>query len=224
MRGNGDVRAIIIADDIVKHSLGPRILVCARLREKLSPVWVFLGKPLLELKAGEVLLDVRLAMTAIASMRTDTLSQKLLDDRHKGVLARKRHTLKVKLSSVETAVQRTRIESLGRRYLFVLDEMFPEGIYDFGLLDTGFCKLRISPRDGAVAVQLGPVAVPRRGAKVGLSGVMEAFTVAAHEEEGVAFIARCLLVQGGEVVGETLPLGCVLAIWVGRVAWVGSVN
>jgi hypothetical protein len=53
---------------------------------------------------------------------------------------------------------------------------------------------------------------------------MEAFTVAAHEEEGVAFIARCLLVQDGEVVGETLPLGCVLAIWVGRVAWVGSVD
>ena len=102
--------------------------------------------------------------------------------------------------------------------------MLPECVYDLCLLYTDFGELCIGPCDGAVAIELRPVAVPCRSAIVGFSDIVKTFAVATHEDKAVALVARRLLVQGRNVVGETLPLGRFLAVWAGRVSWIGTVD
>jgi len=79
--------------------------------------------------------------------------------------------------------------------------MVPERIYAEGLLLAIFGEFGIGPGDGAVAVKFRPVAVPGWGAEIRLGGVVEAFTVAAEEEECVLLVFRGLLFQRGDVVG-----------------------
>ena len=65
----------------------------------------------------------------------------------------------------------------------------------------------VGPGHGRVAVLLRPVAVPAGGAVVALRGVVVAFAVAAHVEDFVLGIGRGGGVEGGDLVGEALPLG-----------------
>lgn len=157
-------------------------------------------------------------------MRTDAFAKKLLDNRNERRLFGQLDSVKGKFCSVEAAIQRAGIEGFWRGNLLVLEQVLPKCIYELCLLYADFGELCIGPCDGAVAVELRPVAVPCWSTIEGFSSIVKAFAVAAHEDKAVALIARRLLVQGRDVVSKTLPLGRFLAVWAGRVSWIGAVD
>jgi hypothetical protein len=71
-----------------------------------------------------------------------------------------------------------------------------------------------------MSVKVGLSHIPRRGAVVALSGIVESLAVTAHEEDFVDGVVFRFGVEGFHHFGELLPLGCV-----GRVhAWVRLVE
>lgn len=96
----------------------------------------------------------------------------------------------------------------------------PEGMRRHNLRFTTESHFRIAPDDRTVPVEVRPVAVPAGGAVVGLGSVVVGFAVAGEVEEFVSYRRR--RVEGGEVVGEALPVGLGGEGWV--VGGVGAVE
>ena len=83
----------------------------------------------------------------------------------------------------------------------------------------------VGPGDGAVAVQLGVIAVPGGRAVVGLRVVVVAVAMPAHVEELVRGAGRGVAVELGELMLEALPLGSVVVVGTeGGVGWVCAVD
>ena len=82
----------------------------------------------------------------------------------------------------------------------------------------------VGPGRGRVAVLLRPVAVPAGGAVVALCGVVVAFAVAAHVEDFVLGVGRGGGVEGGDLVGEALPLRLVGGGGADGVGGVGAID
>ena len=66
--------------------------------------------------------------------------------------------------------------------------------------------MSVGPDDGAVAIQLGVIAVPGRRAVVGLGVIVVAIAVSAHIEELVLGAMRSTAVELGNLMLEALPL------------------
>ena len=88
MTSDGDVRAVIVAEDVVQHSLRADILIRRGFGHELLPIGIVLWEAVLELVGREVLVDIRLVAAAIAGMRTDALAQEFFYSRYKGGLLR----------------------------------------------------------------------------------------------------------------------------------------
>ena len=82
----------------------------------------------------------------------------------------------------------------------------------------------VGPGDGAVAVQLRVIAVPGRGAVVGLRVVVVAVAVPAQVEELVLGAGRSVAVELAELMLEALPLGPVTVGTESGIGWVCAVD
>ena len=82
----------------------------------------------------------------------------------------------------------------------------------------------VGPGDGAVPVQLGVIAVPGRGAVVGLRVVVVAVTVSAHIEQLVPGAMRSFAVELGDLMLEALPLGQVMVGGKSGIGWVCAIE
>lgn len=67
--------------------------------------------------------------------------------------------------------------------------------------------MRIGPRDCTVAVLFGVVAVPGWCPVIGFRSIVITFAMAAHVQKLVLRVTRRLMIQFGELVLESLPLG-----------------
>ena len=106
VRGDGDVGAVVVGEDVVQNGFGALVLGGRGLGGVVRPVGVFLCEALFELEAGEVLVQVRLVAAAVTGVRADALAEELLDSRDEGGLLRQSQVGKGELCRVQAAVQR----------------------------------------------------------------------------------------------------------------------
>jgi len=217
VRRHGNVRALVAGKHVVEHRLGPHVLRRARLGEQRRPERIALCEAPLEA-------DVRPRAATVARVRADALAEALLDGGRKGGPARQGEPREGQARGGQAAAQRAGVVRLGRGDLLVREQVLPEAVGCVCLLDARGRELRVGPGGRVVAVALAPVAVPRGRAEEGFRGIVVAFAVAAEEEQRVALCLRGEMVQARDVVGETLPAGCVLAVGAGAVAGVGLVD
>lgn len=83
--------------------------------------------------------------------------------------------------------------------------------------------MRVGPCDCAVSVLFRVVAVPGWCSVIAFCGIVITFTMAAHVQELVLRVARRLMVQFGELVLESLPLGRIVNVKC-LVAGIGAVE
>lgn len=83
--------------------------------------------------------------------------------------------------------------------------------------------MRVGPCDCAVSVLLRVVAVPGWCSVIGFRGIVIAFTMAAHVQELVLRVTGRLMIQFGELVLKSLPLGRVVNVQ-SLVAGIGAVE
>jgi hypothetical protein len=224
MAGNGNIRRLIILENVVENSLAPDVLIGRRFSLQRHPVWVFLRKTLLELELGKVLLDIALRATTIACMCADAFAQEFLDNWLEFGMTMQLQALKSEPGGVEAPIQRGCIVTLRCGDLLVFEEMCPEGVDLICLRYTGWRKMCIGPRDRTVSIAFGPVAIPSRSTKVRFRRIVIALSVSAHEQQTISLILGRSLVQRRDVVSQALPLGALLVRRAARVRWVGPID
>ena len=157
-------------------------------------------------------------------MSADAFAEILLHLRYERVFGWQIETVEGVIGRLETSGQGTGVESLRRGDFLICDFGGPEGVDCEGLRDSEWRQVRVGPGDCVVAVELAVIAVPGRGAVVGLRIVVVAVAVPAQVEELVRGVRRGVAVELGELVVEALPLGAVAVGTEGGVGGVGAVD
>jgi hypothetical protein len=206
MAGDGQPRMWIRGEDLIQHRLAPHILIQWRLTQQRLPQQVLLREPRLDRIPREAVVDVRAVAPAVARVAADALAEQLLHERDERAVPRQRQLREGDVGRLQTAREGRRVVRLRERDLLQRDARGPEVGGDLRLRDPGGVEVRVGPDDGAVAVLLGPVAVPGGRAVVRLGSVVVALAVAAHEQHFVVHVAPAVAVQRVDVVLEALPL------------------
>lgn len=143
--------------------------------------------------------------------------------------SRKLQASECNLGRCQASVERTRVVVFGHGDFFRGDCIGPESVRFFSLLDAFVGYVSISPGDGSVPIQFGPVAlslmlapvrpggpsayVPCRRAIKALGNIMVAFPMSAHVKDFVLYVPAALTVETKDLMLEPLPLG-LFVIWV----------
>lgn len=188
MTRNRDIRIPIMREHIIQHSSTPHILSTIRLSRRCIPQGILLRKALLERPPGIILSNPRLVIPPITSMHANSLSKKLLDSGYEQMAPRQVKPIKRHLCSMQTSSQRRHVVALRRGDLLLADFGSPEIMRYLRLCHSGVSQLCVRPHYRAIAVQLGPVAVPRRSPVEGFGDVVRAFAVAAEDQELVLHV------------------------------------
>ena len=159
------------------------------------PQLIILRKARLDLIAREQVANVRFTAASIACVSADAFAEILLDQRHERVPGRQILPGEGVVRRLETPRQGTGVVVLGRGDLLVRNLRRPECVDGQGLGDSEGGQVGVGPGYGAVSVQLGVIAVPGRGAVVGLRIVVIAVTVSAHVEQLVLGATRSVAVE-----------------------------
>ena len=144
-----------------------------------DPQLIIWRKSRLDPVTGEKSADIRLVATPIARVSADALAEILLYLRYERVSSRQIEAGERVIGRLETSRQGTGVEGLRRRDFLICNLGRPEVIDCERLRDSERRKVRVGPGDGAVAVQLGVIAVPGGRAVVGLRVVVVAVAVPA---------------------------------------------
>ena len=139
-------------------------------------------------------------------MSADALAEILLDQGYERVSGRQIQPVEGVVRRLETPRQGTCVIALGRGNLLVLDLGRPEFVDGQSLCDSEGGQVGVGPSYGAVSVQLGVIAIPCRGAVVGLRIVMIAVTMSAHVEQLVLGATGSVAIELANLVLEALPL------------------
>lgn len=250
--GQADPGAGVVGEDVVNDLAAAGALAVAGLALALggaAPELVGLGEALLEAEVGEHAGNGGLVGAAIAGVDGDALAEELLDDGGEGEGGGRGQVAKGGLGSLSAAGERGAVVGLKGGHAALLPAVLEEGVCLVGLDEALVGELGVGPGGGAVAVELGPVAlqsetigsakrseergemaettyVPGRSAIVGLGGVVEALAVAAHDHDLVSHIAvlAAAVVEIRDPAGEALPLGLGAVLVVGLVRGERSLN
>lgn len=101
-----------------------------------------------------------------ASKEGDWVAIYLFDRWGEGPVLGERKTRESDVSGLETAVEGADEVALWGGDVLFLDLARPEAVGDLGLSDAGRREVGVGPGAGVVAVELGPVALERRGGDV----------------------------------------------------------
>lgn len=143
------------------------VLSSAGLGHDSVPQLVVLGETLIEGPAGEQVLDVALAAAVVAGVDADTLAEELLDQGSelRGVVGQVQAVEGV-VGALEGAGQRGGKVVVGGVDVLLVDLLLPEVVCDERLVDAVGGQGSVVPGGGAVAVELGPVALDWGGVMV----------------------------------------------------------
>lgn len=159
MRGDGNPGVVIVGEDIVQDSLGASILCAGRLSDDAREELVILSEASLNLEAREEVLDVSLAVSAVASVGRNAFAEEFFDGRHERVVVRKLQVRESDVGGTEATSHGRRVVRLRVGNMLRGDALLPVGVGDLGLLDPVLREVSVSPDCGAVTIQLGPVAL-----------------------------------------------------------------
>lgn len=106
VRGDGDPSVIVVGEDIVEDGFRAGVLGSGRLGDDAGPELVLLGEAGLDVEVREQLLDVSLAVAAVASVSRDALAEELLHSRDEWVVVRELQVRECDVGSAQAASQR----------------------------------------------------------------------------------------------------------------------
>lgn len=227
VRGDGDPSVIVVGENVVNDRFRASILSSRGLGHDTRPELVLLSEASLDVEVREQVLDVGLAVAAVACVSRDTLAEKLLDSGDEWVVVRKLQVRECDVGGAQAASQRRGVVGLWVRDVLGRDLFLPVRVRDLSLLEAVLGEIGVGPYCGAVAVQLGPVAlrsrqrhvdlnlmdlltyVPSWCAIVALSSIMETLSMTAHKQDLVHRIKVGISVQRVHDLSESLPLSSI---------------
>lgn len=168
-------------------------------------------------------MNIGFTTPTIACMAADTFTEQFLYLWNERVLGPQIKTGEGKIRRLETPRQRTRVVALWSRDLLLLDFARPETIDCQRLVYAERRKVRIGPCDCTVSVLFRVVAVPGWCPVIGFRSIVITFAMAAHVQELVLRVTRRFMIQFGDLVLESLPLGRIVNVKC-LVAGIGAVE
>ena len=220
MARDGDKGTSVRGKNLVKHFLGPNVLIVVGLAVERLPELIIEGEARLDLVSWEAIMYIAPVAPPVASVSTNRLSEVFLNLGYERV--RQVETIESVISCLEASSERASIVALGRRDFLVFNLRCPERVDCEGLSNPKWREMSVCPSHRSVAVQLRIVTIPSRRAIVCLCIIMIAITMTAHVEELVFGATRRLAVELVYLVFETLPLGQVLRGTV--IGWICAVD
>ena len=106
---------------LVKHLLGPNILIVIGLAVERLPELIIEGEAWLDLVGWEAIMDIALVATPVACMPTNRLSEVFFNLGYKRVNSRQIKAIKSVISCLEASSKRASIVALGCRDPLVFD-------------------------------------------------------------------------------------------------------
>lgn len=104
--GDRDPSVIVVGEDIVEDGFRASVLGARRLGNDAGPELVLLGEVSLDVEVREQVLNVSLAVAAVASVGRDALAEELLDSGDEGVVVRELQVREGDVGSAQAASQR----------------------------------------------------------------------------------------------------------------------
>ena len=128
MARDGDKGTPIRGKHLVKHLLGPNVLIVVGLAVERLPELIIEGEAWLDLVGREAIMDIALVATPVACVSTNRLSEVFLDLRYERVNSRQVETIESVISCLKTPSERASIVALGCRDSLVFDLGRPERV------------------------------------------------------------------------------------------------
>jgi hypothetical protein len=97
---------VVVGEDVVEDGFRAGVLGSRRLGHNAGPELVLLGEASLDVEVREQVLDVGLAVAAVASVSRDTLAEELLDSRDEWVVVWELQVRESDVGSAQAAGQR----------------------------------------------------------------------------------------------------------------------
>lgn len=164
--GHTDKGIILAArreENLAQHGSAADILGGAGLLGDAVPQLVVLRETVLDAPGREQVLDVGLAVAVVAGVDADALAQEFLDHGlERGGAVGQLQAGEGVVGGLEGTGQRGDIVVVWGVDALLLDLLLPEVVRDEGLVDAVGGQGGVGPGGGAVAVELGPVALNLR--------------------------------------------------------------
>ena len=133
MARDGDKGASVRGKDLVKHLLGPNVLIVVGLAVERLPELIIEGEAWLDLVAWEAIMDIALVATPVACVSTNRFSEVFLDHGYERVHTWQAEIIESVISCLKTPSERASIVALGCRDSLVFDLGRPERVDCQGL-------------------------------------------------------------------------------------------
>ena len=169
-------------------------------------------------------MDIRGGVTAITGVAGYALPKEFLDGRNERMLAWEIKSIESIVCGFQTPREWTCVVALWRWNLLLVNLLFPEGIDRQRLRHPERRQICIRPCGGTVAVQFAIIAIPSRCSVEGLSIVMKAVTVSAHEKDLVLDIPGRISVQLSDLMSEASPLSIAMPALEALVSRIAAVD
>lgn len=111
-------------------------------------------------------MDIRLVMSPIAGVQTDTFTEEFLDGWLERIFFRQGQVREGEICRGQATLERRCVIRLRSRNFLNFETAGPEAVGDESLLDSALCQLSVGPVSGSVAIEQAPVAVPSRSSIV----------------------------------------------------------
>lgn len=152
VRGDGDPSVIVVGEDVVQDGFRASVLSTRRLGHDTRPELVLFGEASLNVEVREQVLDVRLAVAAVASVCRDTLAEELLNGGDEGIVVRELQVRERDVGGAQAASQRRSVVGLRVGDVLGRNLFLPVGTGDLSLLEAVLGEICVGPYCGAVAV------------------------------------------------------------------------
>lgn len=152
MRRDREPSVAILGEDVVENPLGARILGARRLGKNPRPELVLFREIRLDDEFREEVLDVSLAVAAIAGVSGDSFAEEFLDNRDEGGGTWEVDVGECKVGCTEAASHWRCVVRLRVGDVFGCNLSFPVSVGDLGLANTAFCQVCVCPEGGTIAV------------------------------------------------------------------------
>ena len=126
MARDGDKGTSVRGKDLVKHLLGPNVLIVVGLAVKRLPELIIEGEAGLDLVGWEAIMDIALVAPPVTCVSTNRLAEVLLNLGYERVNSRE--TIESVISCLEASSERASIVALGCRNSLVFDLGCPERV------------------------------------------------------------------------------------------------
>ncbi len=143
MARDGDKSTSVCRKNLVKHLLGPNVLIVVGLAVERLPELIIEGKAWLDRVAWEAITDVALVAPPVACVSTNRLSEVFLDPGYERVNSRQVETIESVVSCLKTSSEGASIVALGCRDSLVFDFGCPECVDCQGLSNPKWREMSV---------------------------------------------------------------------------------